>query len=657
VSAAGLFERRGKLIVLVALGLAIVGLALHALSYYFVSDDAYITFRYSWNLAYHGEAAFNLGERVEGYTNFLWMLLLALFLKLGLKPEIMSHVLGILCGGAGIVLLYTLTRLYRGGRSTPWDLLGALLLPAIGGYAVWCAGGLETQLFCALSLGGITAYVAESSGRLRFRYSGGIFALAAMTRPEGLLLFGLTGLHRLARNLLRERRLWPTTNEVLWFLGFAVPFGLFFWWRYSYYGYPFPNTYYVKAGGDHALLIKKWGLPYLWDFIHLNRLYAILPFALALFWARTSWTRAHGQARLSAELAARSGADAQVQGVGEQGWLAEERRGAAADKARNEAPTGPLPVVAETGERSAQTGPLPQVDSSVVAVDDKDQLDSEDEVDGEERGQIESRERDLAPKPDRVDRGLAGVRPAFVLSYLALIALPFTAYVVYVGGDFMANGRFLLPLLPLYVFFGQEGLREVFERPRGDRPSDSWRLSRFAPVLVVLLVGSSFSSLHLHKLNRKMSYTRWGLDTVAYLRKFAADRIKVGHWLRRHAPPKTYLAVGGAGAIVYASRLKALDTFGLNNKWIAHNVPQSSHRPGHGKSAPPHYILSQKPDLMCHRARHQDWAYRPNAGEVGYWRRQGYRWVCIDPRGLRPSHYCCLKRLESDLRVWPAEKP
>ncbi|PID38889.1 MAG: hypothetical protein CSB49_03115 [Proteobacteria bacterium] len=641
MSATGLWSRHGKLIVWVALGFAIAGLTVHALSYYFVSDDAYITFRYSWNLAFHGEAAFNLGERVEGYTNFLWMLLLALFLKLGIRPEVTSHILGILCGGAGVVLLYGLTRLYRGGQRTPWDLLGALLLPTIGGYAVWCSGGLETQLFCALCLAAITTYVAESSGRLRFRYSGGIFALAAMTRPEGLLLFGLTGLHRLARDLLRERRIWPTADEVLWFLGFAIPFGLFFWWRYSYYGYPFPNTYYVKAGGDHALLIKKWGLPYLWDFIHLNRLYAILPAALALFAARTTWTRAHGKARLLAELTARGRERSEGAGVGVDGWLSEERIDGVVDKAGREGtPTGPMARVGETG-------PLPGVD----AEDEADAAEAKKAADAAEEEKLLATSNADEPA---VDLSHAGVRPAFVLSYLALIALPFTAYVVYVGGDFMANGRFLLPTLPLYVFFAQEGLRELLERPWGDRPADSWRLSRVAPILILLLVGSSINARYLHQLNSKMSYTRWGLDTVAYLRKFASDRIMVGRWLRRHLPKSAYLAVGGAGAIVYASRLKALDTFGLNNKWIAHNVPQSSHRPGHGKSAPQHYILSQKPDLMCHRARHQDWAYRPNASEAAHWRRQGYQWVCVPPRGLRPSHYCCLKRIDRDLRVWPA---
>ncbi|MCK5798339.1 MAG: hypothetical protein KAI47_14200, partial [Deltaproteobacteria bacterium] len=190
----------------------------------------------------------------------------------------------------------------------------------------------------------------------------------------------------------------------------------------------------------------------------------------------------------------------------------------------------------------------------------------------------------------------------------------------------------------------------------GPASPERWRAWRLGPLLGLLLVGAAFNAVSVHRLNAKMSYSRWGLDTVAYLRKFASDRIKVGRWLRRHVPKDTVLSVGGAGAIVYASRLKAIDSYGLNDAWIAHHGPRNGDRPGHSKSAPQSYILGKKPDLMCHRAHHQDWGYRPAAPEASYWRGQGYGWVCIDPPDLHPRNYCCLKRLARDLSVWPAER-
>ena len=41
-----------------------------------VQDDAFISFRYAKNLANGSGLVFNSGERVEGYTNFLWTLIL-----------------------------------------------------------------------------------------------------------------------------------------------------------------------------------------------------------------------------------------------------------------------------------------------------------------------------------------------------------------------------------------------------------------------------------------------------------------------------------------------------------------------------------------------------------------------------------------------------
>jgi hypothetical protein len=60
------------------LSIAALVLVLHSLAYNFVTDDAYISFVYSRNLAEHGQLAFNLGHPVEGYTNFLWTVILGL---------------------------------------------------------------------------------------------------------------------------------------------------------------------------------------------------------------------------------------------------------------------------------------------------------------------------------------------------------------------------------------------------------------------------------------------------------------------------------------------------------------------------------------------------------------------------------------------------
>ena len=61
----------------------------------FLNDDAFISFRYAQNLAEHGELTYNLGERVEGYTNFLWTVLMAGVIYLGGDVMIWSKALSI----------------------------------------------------------------------------------------------------------------------------------------------------------------------------------------------------------------------------------------------------------------------------------------------------------------------------------------------------------------------------------------------------------------------------------------------------------------------------------------------------------------------------------------------------------------------------------
>ena len=77
-----------ELIVPVALGLLAVG---RALQNAWIADDAYISFRFAANWANGLGPVWNAGERVEGYTNPLWVALAALGEWLGAPaPHLMS---------------------------------------------------------------------------------------------------------------------------------------------------------------------------------------------------------------------------------------------------------------------------------------------------------------------------------------------------------------------------------------------------------------------------------------------------------------------------------------------------------------------------------------------------------------------------------------
>jgi len=277
--------------------IAAVVLVVHSLAYNFVTDDAYISFVFSRNLAEHGELVFNLGDPVEGYTNFLWTVILGVGMLVGIPPELSSRVLGTACALGTLVLVVRLVGHALGRTRSPWAALPALLLASSSGFACWSSGGLETQLFTLLVTGALEAVVAASERPRAIRRAGSLLALAAMTRPEGLLVAAVLGTIWIAHRVLlylaarrgTEPARFPIRDELIaaaWFLGLWAPW---FAWRWWYYGWPFPNTYYVKAAGPWAdahtaapkmasQMIDN-GLYYLWVWVKQTRLLYALPLA------------------------------------------------------------------------------------------------------------------------------------------------------------------------------------------------------------------------------------------------------------------------------------------------------------------------------------------------------------------------------------------
>ena len=263
----------------------------HSLRYDFVTDDAFISFVYSRNFAEHGELVFNPGmDPVEGYTNFLWTLLLGLLMLVGLPPEAMSLVLGT---GFALATLVVVQRIAAHVWSGPswWDQVAPALLAFSAGYACWSSGGLETQMFTFWVALAVLLYLrGDEDGRL-LRRVGPVLALAAMTRPEGMLVAAVIGAHRAGVMLGRDRRLRPTRDELLCLAYFAALWLPWFAFRWIYYGYFFPNTYYVKASGAasdayHAEM-RRVGLHYVWTFLRDSGLLHGSPLAAAgLFAAR-----------------------------------------------------------------------------------------------------------------------------------------------------------------------------------------------------------------------------------------------------------------------------------------------------------------------------------------------------------------------------------
>jgi hypothetical protein len=235
----------------------------HVLHFNFICDDAFISFRYAQNLNEGFGLVWNINENpVEGYTNFLWIILISVLMKIGFEPIITSKVLGVFFGSCSIILSYLFSEIIL-QRKSPLNLLAPAFLAFSGPFAAWGTGGLETQMFTFLILAGVIVYLYEIKNDVNIPTSAILFALASFTRPEGVLIFCITTLHYFFYILRSKKNFFR--KPFFWFITFIIIYGIYSYWRYFYFGYIFPNTYYAKTGGGVHQILR--GLKYFGNFI------------------------------------------------------------------------------------------------------------------------------------------------------------------------------------------------------------------------------------------------------------------------------------------------------------------------------------------------------------------------------------------------------
>ena len=100
----------------VLLTAALLVLVVHAFVYDAISDDAFIILRYAQNLLSGDGLVWNVGERVEGYTSFLWTLLVAGLGFVGLDLVFATRGLALLSGCGLLLVSVALTRRLLSGN-------------------------------------------------------------------------------------------------------------------------------------------------------------------------------------------------------------------------------------------------------------------------------------------------------------------------------------------------------------------------------------------------------------------------------------------------------------------------------------------------------------------------------------------------------------
>lgn len=214
---------------------------------HYVYDDTFITLRYARHLVEGYGPVWNLhGDRVEGFSSPVHLLLIAALGRLGVPLLLAARVIGYTSHAAlaGFVLLWMKRRsgLYPA-------VLAAALVVSSWPILVWDAGGLDAVLFAAVAGAGtlVTLSYLENGSRARLLTGGGLLGLAAFIRPDGAVFAGASLLACLVlgraeiRNRIRDILLAGCLVVAI-----NIPWEIF---RVLYYHQLLANTYYAKIAG------------------------------------------------------------------------------------------------------------------------------------------------------------------------------------------------------------------------------------------------------------------------------------------------------------------------------------------------------------------------------------------------------------------------
>jgi hypothetical protein len=253
-------------------------------------DDAMVSMRYAWNLAHGDGLVWNPGERVEGFTNPLMTLTMALW-SLFLSKS--AAVLAVQISGAVFVLAAGLLSADVAGRMTRGtELEDGVIVPAAAlalalfyyplGY--WSLMGMETGLLAALLAGSVAVMMRVDGEPRAQRLLPVLLGLAFLTRPDAAIPVALIFACRGLGLLRRPGGIRALAIEAGVTGAFVVGASAF---RWAYYGRLTPNTYVLKMTGlDLGARVEN-GLGFVGPFLEQ----AAVPMALGLFAALVDGSR------------------------------------------------------------------------------------------------------------------------------------------------------------------------------------------------------------------------------------------------------------------------------------------------------------------------------------------------------------------------------
>ncbi len=236
-----------------------------------VCDDAYITFRVADNLLNGHGLRWNAAERVQAFTNPLWLFVMVPLYALTGDVYYTALALSVVLGAVVAWLLA-----FRIARTPLQGALALVLLILSRAFVDYSSSGLENPLSHALLAGLLLLHLRGGSDARTLERMALVAGLMALNRLDSVLL---------ASPLLLARVIGMRRETVLRAAALAAGPALA-WMAFSlfYYGFPFPNTAYGKLNtGIDAALLAQQGFHYLLDSLSRDPLtLTVVATALAL---------------------------------------------------------------------------------------------------------------------------------------------------------------------------------------------------------------------------------------------------------------------------------------------------------------------------------------------------------------------------------------
>jgi hypothetical protein len=248
--------------------------------YFCLQDDAMISMRYAKNLAHGFGLVWNPGgERLEGFTNPLWVLFMA---GLHLLPIPASKVSLLVQISAAALLLLNLGFVANVSRQADYSPGVSLLAVVFTGFYFplvnWALQGMEVSILAVVTGGSILLALRDLSVGRASPLLYGVMVLGTLIRPDMVVPYVAISAFMVIEDR-RNRWRHACFAALVLAAGLALQTGF----RMAYFGDPLPNTYYLKLSGYPFPLRLSRGLYVFSKFaVQMGLLFFLLPFVNVL---------------------------------------------------------------------------------------------------------------------------------------------------------------------------------------------------------------------------------------------------------------------------------------------------------------------------------------------------------------------------------------